>query len=153
MEYIKESALITSILYDKAMHFQKHFIFPTQQTWCKWIYQYGGRSISRRSINRWFALLESRGIIKRISRTSSDKNGGLQFASTLYALGFNGIQLLFRIGRISWAELKAYISNSSKFARRRKKESLPASSGFSSASSRNPKSLKDILSGVMIRGV
>jgi hypothetical protein len=124
MESVKEATLIASLLYDKSQYFGKHYIFPSQEKWVEWIYNYGARRISRRTINRWFAILESHGIIKRIRRVASDKRGNIKFATTLYGLGSAGISLLARIGYISFREMKLYIKNSMPFRNKSEQKKL-----------------------------
>ena len=121
METMKESSLIGNILYNKASHWNNHYIFPTQETWLRWIRQNSGRVISRRTLNRWFANLERHGIIKRIRRVTKDRKGNMKFASTLYALGYAGAIQLVKIGVISFKQMRAYMEISINFHKKFKR--------------------------------
>lgn len=128
---------ILFILLDKIRYFQSHYVYPSQITFLRWIQNQGGLLISRRTFNRYMRHLENRGIVGRIRRVKRDPVKGIQFASTLYSIGYLGLMKLVNLGLISWQEFREYIKNSKPFKARqrhtKRKTPSPASENYTLA--------------------
>jgi len=80
-------------------HGAKAYAYPTQQSICDLLSRYYGVSISRRTLCRWMASLESAGYIRRIRRIRRGLGGRSEFTSTLYILQARARQLIRRLAR------------------------------------------------------
>lgn len=118
----KEDLKICVMLWDKCRHFKSHYIYPSQETWRKWLRNQGALDVSRRTLNRYFRSAQNRMQINRIRRVKHDPIKGMMFLTTLYALSYTGLLLLYYNGIIEWKELKAYLKNSKNFKARQSKK-------------------------------
>jgi len=145
MRGVKYDDKFLLLLWDKIQHFQRHYIFPSQETLLVWLRNQGGLDVSRRTLNRYLRNLQNRQIIGRIRRVRHDPLKGMKFASTLYSIGFLGLRKLVMIGVITFKQMKEYIKNSKPFASRQPKRPVesprPGGAGILS----NTVSLGDIL--------
>jgi len=80
-------------------HGAKAYAYPTQQSICDLLSRYYGVVISRRTLCRWMAALESAGYIRRIRRIRRGLGGRPEYTSTLYILQARARQLIRRIAR------------------------------------------------------
>lgn len=126
----KEDLKICVMIWDKCRYFKNHYINPSQETWLKWLRNQGALDVSRRTINRYFRAAENRIQITRIRRVKHDAIKGMMFLTTLYALAYIGLLLLYQNGIITWDQLKVYLKNAMPFkARVPKKEKKGISPG------------------------
>jgi len=77
----------------------RSYAYPTQSTLCLLLQRHYGVSISRRTLCRWLASLESAGYIRRIRRIRRGYGGRPEFTSTLYILPSKSRNLIRRIAR------------------------------------------------------
>jgi len=80
-------------------HGRKSYAYPTQQSICDLLSRYYGVVISRRTLCRWLASLESAGYIRRIRRIRRGLGGSPEFTSTLYILQAKARRLIRRLAR------------------------------------------------------
>jgi len=122
------------VMYDKMLYFKSHYIYPSQETILKWMRTRGGLEMSRRTLNRHFKKLCNSQIFGRIRRIKHHPGRGLEFNTTLYTIGFLGLLRLVQIGKMTYAELRAWIKNSAPFRKRQpkkpKKGLTPADTDF-----------------------
>ncbi len=125
---------ICVMLWDKCRHFKNHYIYPSQETWVKWLRNQGGLEVSRRTINRYFRELQNRMQINRIRRVKHDPIKGMLFLTTLYSLNWLGIKLLVMNGIITRDEGREYLKNCIQFKarvhRKQKRGISPGEPGF-----------------------
>jgi len=123
MRSLKETHLLTEEMWNKLKHFDGHYLWPSQDTWCNWLTVRVGWRPHVRTINRWFSRAEKTGHLMRIRRVKRDPIKGHIFLTTLYALSFSGLIYLVKKGMMTWAQLREYLKNSKPFrARTPKKE-------------------------------
>jgi len=121
---------ICVMIWDKCRHFKSHYIYPSQETWVKWLRNQGNLEVTRRTVNRYFRKLQNSMQINRIRRVKHDPIKGMQFLTTLYSLTYVGLLLLNMNGIITWPQLKVYLKNAMTFkARLPKKEKKGISPG------------------------
>jgi len=129
MRGVKYDDKFLLLLWDKMQHFQHHYIFPSQDKLLVWLRNQGGLDVSRRTLNRYLRNLQNRQIIGRIRRVKHHPVKGMQFASTLYSIGFLGLRKLAMLGVITFKQMREYIKNSKPFRSRQpkrpSKNSLP----------------------------
>lgn len=113
---------ILTILWNKIKYFKGHYVNPSQVTFGKWLCNPGGLDVCRRTFNRYMRTMQNSAQISRIRRVRRDPKKGLVFETTLYALAYLGLQLLYQTGVITWDELKAYIRHSAPFRARQAKK-------------------------------
>jgi len=77
----------------------RSYAYPTQSTLLLLLQRHYGVVISRRTLCRWLAALESAGYIRRIRRIRRGYGGRPEFTSTLYILPAKARQLIRRIAR------------------------------------------------------
>jgi hypothetical protein len=134
MRGVKYDDKFLLLLWGKIQYFQRHYIFPSQKTILIWLRNQGGLDVSRRTLNRYLRNLQNRQIIGRIRRVSHDPIKGMQFASTLYSIGFLGLRKLVMLGVITYEQMREYIKNSKPFRSRQQKKSkkgiTPGMPGF-----------------------
>jgi len=121
MRGVKYDDKFLLLLWDKMEHFKRHYIFPSQLTLGKWLCNQGGLDVSRRTLNRYLRNLQNRQIIGRIRRVKRDPIKGMQFASTLYSIGFAGLTKLVMLGVITFKQMREYMRNSKPFVSRQPK--------------------------------
>lgn len=122
------------LLWNKMEYFKKHFIYPSQDTLVKWMRNQGGLEITRRTLNRHMRRLQKSQLIHRIRRVKRRPMGGMEFATTLYSIGFLGLKRLQMLGVIGVEKVKEYLKNSMPFKKRlpkkEKKGITPGDLGF-----------------------
>jgi len=130
----REALAICVMIWDKCQHFKNHYIYPSQETWLKWLTNQGVCEISRRTFNRWFRKLQNSMQINRIRRVKHHPIKGMLFLTTLYSLNWLGIKLLVMNGVISREEGREYLKNSIPFKARvpkkQRKGISPGEPGF-----------------------
>ncbi|MBA7631077.1 hypothetical protein ES703_38604 [subsurface metagenome] len=123
MRGVKYDDKFLLLLWDKMRYFKSHYLYPSQETLLKWLCNQGGLDVTRRTLNRYLRVLQNRQIIGRIRRIKHNPYTGIQFATTLYSIGFLGLKKLQTLGVITWDQLREYINNSKPFAARQPKKS------------------------------
>lgn len=134
MRGVKYDDKFLLLLWDKMRHFKAHYVYPSQETFLKWLCNQGGLDVSRRTLNRYLRNLQNRQIIGRIRRVRRDPLKGLKFATTLYSISWLGLYKLVRLGVITFKQAREYLKNSMPFKARmpkkEKKDVSPGEAGF-----------------------
>jgi len=113
-------------------HGRKSYAYPTQQSICDLLSRYYGVVISRRTLCRWLASLESAGYIRRIRRIRRGLGGSPEFTSTLYILQAKARRLIRRLARSTaalwqwaketWQHVRVIVHGASTSSRGRSEE-------------------------------
>ena len=95
---VPASLPLLQTLYAVADRYGKLYCYPSQEKLLALLERHHGIKRSRRTLNRWLALLEEEGYFRRIRRLKRGADGGLVFQTTLYRLTKKTFRCLRKFG-------------------------------------------------------
>jgi len=112
---------VLTVIADEMMYWRKNGVFPSQKRILNEVKEKFGISRCIRTLNRWLAVTESNGLIRRKKRHKKDKLLGWIFRSSLYTITGDGWKLLIKAGKYTWDQFSTLIKEAKANFRKSKK--------------------------------